>query len=78
VLARLLEILHSSAIHVINVLDSSIGTVQQSAQFLFAIQQPLTAAILAIIHEQIESEKAGKVSVMEEQVIELWPPAFVE
>ena len=55
-----------------------IRAVQQSAQLVFAVEDAVTAAILAVIHEQIESEKAGKVSAMEEQVIELWPPAFVE
>jgi hypothetical protein len=78
VLARLLESRHSCAIHIINVLDSSLGTAQQPPQLLLAIQQAFAAAILAVTHEQVECEKARIVSTMKKQIGKSWASFFVQ
>jgi hypothetical protein len=65
-------------IDIIDVLDSSIGTAQESPQLLFAIQQAFTAAILPITHEKIERQEARIISTMEEQISELWPTTSIE
>ena len=46
-----------------------IRAVQQSAQLVFAVEDAVTAAILAVIHEQIEREEARIIAAMEEQVL---------
>src|SRR5947199_4411385 len=51
---------------------------QQPPKFLFAVQQSLSSQILPVTSQQIECEKARRVSTAEQQILELWSATSIQ
>src|SRR5437667_5870823 len=69
-----------TTVNVLGIFQRSISRrpCQQSPKFLFPIQQSLSSQILPVTNQQIECEKARRVSTVKHQIFELWSATSIE